>query len=96
MFYSEMSKDLIKLFSTRDVISERIALRIPDESKQEEEEEKKTPQHAEEVKVQADLTKPVDLAAALAARGKKSKDKKKAKKAAKGKAPGAKVDKPAA
>ena len=32
MFYSEMSKDLMKLFSTRDVISEKIALRIPDES----------------------------------------------------------------
>ena len=86
MFYSEMSKDLIKLFNTRDTISERKALRLPDEAA---EEEKEAPVAVEEPKVQADLAKPLDLAA-LMKRGKKSKDKKKAKKATKGKAPSSK------
>ena len=36
MFYSEMSKDLIKLFSTRDLVSERCALRQPDQNAVEE------------------------------------------------------------
>lgn len=88
MFYSEMSKDLIRLFSTRDIVSEQRALRMPDQAA---EEEKGAPADVEEPKVQADLAKPMDLAAALAAkRGKKSKDAKKAKKATKGKAPSAK------
>ena len=89
MFYSEMSKDLVKLFNTRDQVSERKALRLPDQN-QAEEEEKAAPAKADEPEVQAELAKPVDLAAALKARSKKSKDKKKAKKAAKGKAPSAK------
>ena len=95
MFYSEMSKDLLKLFASRDSVTERQALRQPDQNEAEEE-KKEEPAQPEESKVKVDLEKPVDLAAALAARGKKGKDKKKGKKAAKGKKDGFGSAKPAA
>ena len=88
MFYSEMSKDLLRLFGPRDEISVKKALRQPDE--QPAEEEKKEEVKGEEPVVGADLAKPLDFAAAMKARkasAKKAKDKKKAKKAGKAKAP---------
>ena len=81
MFYSEMSKDLLKIFAKRDVSTERVALRQPEQAAQEEEEQKQAVP-VEEPQVKADLDKPVDLAALLK-KAKKSKDAKKAKKASK-------------
>ena len=90
MFFSEMSKDLFRLFGDRDTISERVALRRPDKTS--EEEEKKEAAPVEEPEVKAELAKPMDLAAIMKAKkaaGKK--DKKKGKKAPKADAPPAKA-----
>lgn len=89
MFYSEMSKDLVKIFTTRDQTTDRIALRLPAESA-EEEESKEAAVKVDEPVVKAEPEKPVDLATLLK-RKKSGKDKKKAKKASKAKAAPAKV-----
>ena len=97
LFYSEMTKDLLRMFASRDETSIKVALRLPDDQGAEAEESKSPgdAQKAEEPQVKAELAAPVDLAAALKARAKKGKDKKKKK--AKGKAPApAATSKPAA
>lgn len=88
MFYSEMSKDLVKIFNTRDETTDRIALRLPESS--EEEESKDAAVKVDEPVVKAEPEKPVDLATLLK-RKKAGKDKKKAKKASKAKAAPAKA-----
>jgi len=90
MFYSEMSKDLIRLFGDRDTISNRMALRQPKRTNAVEE-EKKEAIPTEEPTIVADLPKGapkiMDLAAAMKARKTAAKNAKKAKTAPKPAAP---------
>ena len=89
MFFSEMSKDLLKLFGPRDLQSNIVALRQPQPEQADAEEEKKdNPVLTEEPTVEADLPKrPIDFAAAMKARKAAAKNAKKGKKAPKADVP---------
>lgn len=96
MFYSEMSKDLYRLFGTRDEVSTRLALHQPDKVTEEEEKKEAVVVPAEEPQIQVDLNAPIDLTALLKKAKKSSKDKKKAKKGKKAPAKPAAAATPAA
>lgn len=88
MFYSELSKDLFRIFNERDALTVKKSLRYPDKVV---EEVKVAAPVTEQPEVSAAPEKPMDMAAMLAAKRKATKaagGKKKAKKATK--APAAK------
>lgn len=87
MAYSDLSKGLVKMYDSSDEDLIKKALRLDSVNQIQEEEEKKEdlePVAAEPV-IQADLEKPIDLAAALKLKMKSKKTAKGSKKGKKGK-----------
>ena len=89
MFYSEMSKDLLKIFNKKDEECQVKALRTQDASGNQESEEtvEEVKEEAPKVKASLDDSKPLDLAALMKKKAKKAKDTRKAKKGKKGAPP---------
>ena len=98
LFYSEMSKDLLKIFDQKNTECLEKALRIPNQATEALEEAKEESKAEPAPQVQADLepSGPVDLASLMKKKAKKAKEAKKAKKAKKAPSKGDSTTKPAA